>query len=259
VGPAALQLLWHDRVGIASVARLEAVVAAPDRGDDWLLPGETVERDGAERLARAAARTLALARPITLDSLGAAAGSACDEDGVFTAPLCVVAAELELSFDAREALRHTATRLSLAGDRRLDELLKAAAAALAAGPPPPAGVLAALQQRLIETHAEGGRRSETDAVVGDIARALLEARAYRTAAILGGDHARASVSEQHGRAVAYLPVDGARALPLRSRLGCRLLVEIHPNQDEAEPGDWVLRILGVGRLLGPLRAAHATG
>ncbi len=178
-------------------------------------------------------------------------------DGRFRAPLLVVPGELRFAFDTIEALRLTVSAaLPFApGDARLREALDLARELLATPWLTPLSHAAeALTQRVQEAFTQGGR---PPAYLGGVVdRALLERRAYQRRTVLGADRIRATLAlpGEAPRPV-YLPTEAAASLPMFPAFDARLLVEVHPPQDQAEASPVALKALAIGRVV-PRRAVR---
>lgn len=187
------------------------------------------------------AKTLAEADAWTTAELEAALASTLAQGG--PPPVVVVSGSLELPAEDVERARALvalagaldskspgvgsaieAVRRALATEMVLEPVVARAAAALAAA-----------------LRADG-------ADLGPVDRALVLRRAYQRRLLLGGPHLRALLHMKDGDAIpCYMPDVVVSQLPLATRFGARLLVEVLPRKDDEESSALCLRVRGVAR------------
>jgi hypothetical protein len=78
---------------------------------------------------------------------------------------------------------------------------------------------------------------------------LLSGRHYQKRQVFGGAFVRCLMwlPGEPNPLVGYLPADAAERLPMWKRFGARVIVEVHPAQDQHEACPWALRVLGIAR------------
>jgi hypothetical protein len=199
---------------------------------------------------REALAILACAEAVVEARLSAALGQAM-ASGTLVPPLAVVAGELELANNPREALGAAAEVVAA-----LVPASEAARAAAAEARAVPAGVGAGSEATLARIHERLRRACEPPTATcsahsldSDVGAALRGAQRVEWRELFGAKHARARL---HCRGAsyplaAYLPADATLHLPQIPRFGMRALVEVHPPQDPVDPGPIALRIVALAR------------
>jgi hypothetical protein len=203
---------------------------------------------------------LAGGEPAGLDDLEGLVDQATSKEGGLTPPLVLVAGELELGFDEQ---RRLAAGLAAVGPLTAgpDKKLKDTFDAVSEGAKAPwaqgsARAAEALLGRLAEAVPPGPGR-EAGWLDQQIERAVVEERAYRKRKVLGKTMLRAVVGQRGSttQVPVYLPEDVGGALPLYARFSARMVAEVHLQQDQYEACPYALRVLALGRVVIPARAA----
>ncbi len=159
-----LDLLWFEP---ALPRRLRGAAAfrdrlAPRAGPDAWIRGRVPVRDPqaeqAERDRRDVLRVIG-SEPFDASRIDRAVEEACDEEGAYLPPLAVVAGDLALSFDEREALRATITCVAplMGGDKKLRDLVTEATDALKGEWPLPDDVAEGFTRRVEQAFAQSVR------------------------------------------------------------------------------------------------------
>src|SRR5262245_65618171 len=91
-------------------------------------------------------------------------------------------------------------------------------------------------QRLISKARDRLNRLPKGQFESAIERTLLEQRAYQRRNVFDEIHVRGTIGVAPS-AVAHLPTVAAQMLPLFRTTDVRMLVEVHPPQDDGEPFD----------------------
>ncbi|MEZ4439461.1 MAG: DUF2169 domain-containing protein [Polyangiaceae bacterium] len=247
------QLLWFDPTSLPRVrAYFEELVddldfVAPDPKRD-LPPGDPeAAKDHHHCLGILARGDAGGAR-----SLYEAFGEASNEEG-FVPPIALVEGELRPSFDEVASLeRRVALLAPLAiGDAKLraelDEVQKLLDSPLSLRIRGTADRIS----RELETQFARQHRAAVAGLPSKVEALLLEDRAFTRRPVFGAPHVRAtlSCSDDETPVVVYLPVAVADQLPLYPSLRCRLLAEVHPQQDAGETHPLALSLVALGRLL----------
>jgi hypothetical protein len=248
VGGFGVQLVWLDPALAPRLRRPRAwreIIDALQHDDDLELRDALGPGDAAEA-SRNAFEVLARAQPTPVDSLRRVLGEAVRPDGKLVTPLVVVNAELVVQLDPRRRLE---TAVSVVEPlAQAHPALRAAVDAIAIYAKRPEGVsggAGALTRQLLGSVASHLRNNAEVHLEASIERVLLEQRAYDTRDVLGAPHARLTLQE--AGAVVYLPLAAAQRLPLAGRVRARLIAELHPRCDDAEPAVVALRAAALAR------------
>ncbi|HEY4118280.1 MAG TPA: hypothetical protein VGM56_10505, partial [Byssovorax sp.] len=237
-------------------------LSGPPAHDD--APTADVESDARRHAYAALARGAALDVGDVANAITASVGP----DGTFTPPLVLVAAELEIGFSEVEVLRATLLALEPllpralppgSAEHALGEAVEQASAWLAKlGDGGASSVAEALTQRIRDAVARASSFVTPGYLEAHAERTVLERRAYQLRPVLGGRWLRADLvsPRTHAAVPAYLPLAAASHLPLFTRFAATALVEAHPRQDQFEGHPACVRVLAIGRRLGPPAAAQ---
>jgi hypothetical protein len=258
-GDDVLKLLWLDPESAPRIRRtrawksvLEALELRPanrDLEDPSLEPFEAEDR-------REVLEVLAQGKPEPESGLAMALEQAARDDGTFVPQLVLLRGELVFPFDSLETLRATvATASPLITDA--DEALKTVVALArqflqGADDLTPASVSAGMTTRIREAFNHD-KKAMPDAYLDEQTdRVLLERRRYDKRIVFGDPHLRCLVDlgDGSGRPPAYLPQSLANRLPMYQRFKARLIVEVHPREDQYESHPVALRVLALARRIG---------
>lgn len=251
-GGAPVALLWLDAKEVARARkhdRFRPVFAARR------IPEGDGESGRAEKPKHEARVLLRHAAETDVDALQLEADHALT-DGDGSAPLAVVAGEMELLFESVSMLR---AAIALAGahaaaSKRLKDAIDSANETLAApGVERATVVLDRAFARLREAFSQEVRPSPANYLEANIESMVLDERAFRRRTLLGGKHVVTllhPLGARPGTTVPlYLPEDAEPSLPLFARLQVRALVEAHPRVDQGEASTLALRALALGRVV----------
>jgi hypothetical protein len=177
-------------------------------------------------------------------------------NGAFTAKMALCAGELAFVFDEvklLEALVAAVTPLA-ADEERLRGVLKSANEFLGKpGASSLPGVADGLSAKMKEVLRQVWKGQALEGVTAQVERSALEQRAYQRRMVFGGRHLRGSMTMGGGSATAAIPVYFPEAittgLPMMTRFQARILVEVHPQVDGADPPGVALRGVSLGRVL----------
>ena len=249
-----LELIDHERADVDRVIQRWGALTRQEHED----PYARDLRDafgGSEPTNNATARRQLLrimthARASTGAALRDAMRSAVDEDGVFDAPMLIVHGTLCLSFDEVATLEAIVSSVApyLEDNELLRERVEHARELLSqkllVDSPE---VAEELSGRIRQVYAEDGTIDDGK-VERRVERMLLQRRAFAKRIVLGTTRVRAFLSSDGARLPCYLPESAAKAAPLFSKFTARLIVEVHPRQDQYETNNLALRSIALGRI-----------
>ena len=176
-------------------------------------------------------------------------------EGAFVPPIVLIEGELRPSFDELKELEVLVALLTplCRGDDKLrtelDEVNKLFDNPIGLR----VGDTAQRIGRELKTLFSSKHRAAVEALDGKVERLLLEDRAFATRPVFGDAHVRASLAcrDDDAPVVVYLPEEAAKDLPLFPSFPCRLLGEVHPQQDGLESQPLALLAVALGRLIRP--------
>ncbi|HHH10482.1 MAG TPA: DUF2169 domain-containing protein [Sorangium sp.] len=180
------------------------------------------------------------------------------DDGRFTAPLCALEGQLQISFDDAESLRALVAAMKPFSDQnsklasKTDSKLTAAlehASAVLDQTSATTNTLISAQRRVRDAFEQSSPAASLDVVNQAVERTLLEQRHYACRTLLGDKHIRATLSCGKHQLVCYLNEALQTRLPLMMSFDVRIIAEAHPRQDQYESADYALRVLTLGRLI----------
>jgi hypothetical protein len=254
-----LELLWCDA---AVLPRARAKPA-------WkklLVSAKPSDEEGASRDKSKAAKdqrdiVSILSHGEALDAQGLdVAHDAAIEDGTFAPPIVLVAGEVVLPFDEREALKATLALVApfASTDKKLKEQCDTTRELLespwlekgSAG-------LDGLATSLRDAFAKTARGISPASIEAQTERILLEQRRYQKRTLLGEEWVRALLTldgAEHGVPL-YLPEPAAKQLPMFARFRATILAELRLQLDQNETCESALRAVAVGRLFARTRRA----
>jgi hypothetical protein len=251
-----VDLIWFDPAALPRI--LAAMAVGEERGErpgprwvkDGSAPREPQEARDRREILGVMSRGKPIEEPPGLDQI---ASSAYRDDGIFTAPLALVAGDLLFDFDELETLRAvlTVTAPFLGADKRLREVVGNATDALKAEGRLPGHIAAGLTRRIEEAFAQGQRTVAPDYLATSVERILLEGRHYPKKTLFGEPRLRALFAFP-GAATpipTYLPEALAARLPLFRRFRALAVVELRPQEDQYETHADALLVLALGRVL----------
>ncbi|APR78678.1 D-alanyl-D-alanine carboxypeptidase [Minicystis rosea] len=255
-----VKLVWFDPTAVQRIrkhlafrrllADLEMRLVIEAEAD---IAGGPIPDDVKDR--RAVLEVLLHGDAVSADGVRQAVDGAVRDDGGFEPPLAVVSAELEMPFDELETLKATATavRPLASSDKRLKESLDLVDPLLATPWLNGSGSIAeSLTAKLREAFAQGKRAVAPDYLNAHAERMLLEQRAYQRRALFGKKWIRSVMRAASGAVPVYLPEETKDGLPMFRRFPARMLAEIDLREDEGETSPWSIRVLALGRVLGPI-------
>jgi hypothetical protein len=238
--------LWHDAAAEQGILR--------DAEAEWTAASNGASGPKGEAFVRG---ILADGKPMSIEDITRRYEEALDRGGERL--FCLAGGELTLSFEPVDALRVTLSVVTpLLGDARLKEAYDAAQEALRTGTSIAPAIALSHKQRIDEATKAALRGSldpAESAIESVVERALLEDRAFARCRVFAGSFVRCSLgvgSSRSGSPVpvpVYLPEAGARELPLMRVAPMRLVVEVRPSQDAAEPHPLALRALALARVV----------
>lgn len=247
------QLVWYDPT---SVERVRAFF--PDLIDelDFVDPDpkrDIVAEDGAEAKAHHHCfGVLSRGRPGGSRSLYEAFDDASVE-GAFVAPIVLVEGDLQPSFDAVAKVERLVALLEplALGDEKLQGELQQISKLLESPYSLRVGGTADRVSRQLEQLFTPKHRAVVDGIDDKVQRLLLEDRAFAQRKVLGAPRLRATITfgDADEAVVAYLPEEVAEQLPLFTSFRCRVLAEVHPQQDASESHPLALSVIALGRLV----------
>jgi hypothetical protein len=168
------------------------------------------------------------------------------------ATLFVVEGELRLAFDEAQELAWTvklARPLSKRGTR-LRELLAQADELDGLPLGGTRAFVTDLTSRLRTAWADVSSELPPEFLKANVRDKLLTERAFTKRRVLGGTFVRGELLSSSGAALAtFIPETALQYLPLASSFAARMLVEIHPRQEESDPGGAALRAVGIALLV----------
>jgi hypothetical protein len=262
-----LQLLWFEPKSLPRLRKAPdykgILDALEERAPDKSLDEEGKDPWEAED-RREVFEIVAKAKLVDVKDVPDKVEGAVLDDGKFAPPLAVMMGEMELPFDEIEALRAavtTATPLIGAQDEGLKAAVKVThdllqMPGLAASP----SVAEGLYARIKEAFAREKKGLAPDYLEAQVERVLLSGRRYQKREVLGGTFLRffLKTAGADQNIVGYLPEELGKKLPAFKRFRVRLLVEVHPQQDQFESQPHALRALAVARV-GPSYEARKGG
>jgi hypothetical protein len=192
--------------------------------------------------------------------LACAVNDATAPGGSFTPPVVLVAGELELVFDAVEALRAT---VAVIAPFVLEKTGLAAAMAhaqtfLSTAIRDGRGSMAkALRAELLSALAQERKAPSPALLDSHVERMLLEQRHFQRRTLLGQRWMRTLLLPAGGsrHIPALLPESASASLPLFRRMRVRLIAEVDLQQDQDEADHFMLRVLALARAV-PLTHAR---
>ncbi len=190
-------------------------------------------------------------RVLSKGPLSSAGGAKSDDGDDSDAPLLLLEGTLSFPFDELgelEATLQLARPLALT-DKKLKDLLDAITEAQRAG----ADTREAAQgmsERIREAWENANRKLPGDHLNGQIEQRLLEKRQYQKRELLDDEWIRALFTPKSSETAVptYLPARLAKRLPLFPRFAVRVLVELHPQQDQREKHGAALKVVAIARL-----------
>lgn len=247
------QLLWHDRESMDRVrAHFEELVdelefVEPDPRRDLLVDDPAAAKDHHHCLG-----ILSRAKPSGARGLQEAFAEA-GQEGAFVPPIVLTEGELRPSFDEVKRLELLVALLTplCRGDDKLRTELDEVSKLFDNPVGLRVGDTAERIARELKALFSSKHRAVVDGLDDKIERLLLEDRAFAVRPVFGADHVRASLKcrDDDASVVVYLPEEAAKDLPLFPSFSCRLLGEVHPQQDALESQPLTLLTVAVGRLL----------
>ena len=217
------------------------------------VPARDAQAEQAARDRRDVIRVLRGIEPLGAAQMGHEIDQAFDEDGAFSAPLAVVAGELNFRFDERDALKATVTAVSplLGADKKLRELVGEATEALKGEWPLPDDVAEGFTRRIEQAFAQTARAMPAGYLQGSVDKLLLEGRQYQKKSVFSEPRIRAELACAGASAPipTYLPLTLAMRLPLYSRFRTVLIVELRTQEDQHETHPEALLVLALGRVV----------
>lgn len=252
-----LQLLWFEQKSLPRLRRTPAYKGILDALEERA-PDKSLDEEGKDPWEvedrREAFEILAKAKLVDAKDVPEKVEGAVLDDGKFAPPLAVMMGEMELPFDEIEALKAavtTATPLIGAQDEGLKatvgitkELLQMPN--LAASP----SVAEGLYTRVKEAFLREKKSLAQDYLETQVERVLLSGRHYQKREVLGGTFLRffLKTAGSDQPIVGYLPEEVGKKLPAFKRFRVRLIVEVHPQQDQFESQPHALKALAVARI-----------
>ena len=259
--PDPVQLLWFHPASVARMRRVARWKQLLDESQRKALDRDLDEADSGKEPWEIEDRQEVfeiLARGERTDGRGVdeALRGSIREDGKLIPPLVLLEVDLELPFDELEALKAAVTTAGpLAGPG--DEGLKASVGigkeflqtpGLSAAP----GVCEGLTTRIREAFVREKKALAADYLDTQMERALLTGRHYQKREVFGGACLRALLwlAGEKDAQIGYLPAELAKKLPMYRRFRARVVVEVHPAQDQYEVRAQALRAVAIGRVGG---------
>ena len=252
-----LDLLWFEPSlprrlrGIAAFRDRLAPRAGPDAWIRGELPARDAQAEQAERDRRDVLRVIG-SEPFDASRIDRAVEEACDEEGAYLPPLVVVAGDLALSFDEREALRATVTCVAplMGADKKLRDLVTEATDALKGEWPLPDDVAEGFTRRVEQAFAQSVRSVPPGYLQSSVDKLLLDGRHYRKKSVFSEARIRAELAGVGGEPIpAYLPVTLSMRLPLFSQFRSVMIVELRTQEDQHETHSQSLLVLAVARVI----------
>jgi hypothetical protein len=158
---------------------------------------------------------------------------------------------LRFPFDDIETLKAMVASATpfATGNKILADALDTANQVLAAPKPP--SEMAANVAKNIRAAYEKSDRLEVSYLDESTEKTLLAERSYNRRSLLGDKWVRALLTPAAGKTavVAYIPDAIAKDLPMFTSFVARLIVRVHPQQDQYEPSDVALEVVALGRVL----------
>jgi hypothetical protein len=172
-------------------------------------------------------------------------------DGSLEPPFALVKGTLRFPFDDIETLKAMVASATpfATGNKILADALDTANQVLAAPKPP--SEMAANVAKNIRAAYEKSDRLEVSYLDESTEKTLLAERSYNRRSLLGDKWVRALLTPAAGKTavVAYIPDAIAKDLPMFTSFVARLIVRVHPQQDQYEPSDVALEVVALGRVL----------
>lgn len=263
---APVELLWHDPTFVENIRKDRTLRAILDERNK-MSPKKKPEAKAAEpsrqqgpdpKEREDVAAILTLGEPQGIEGLGFVVADAIDERGTFRPPILLLAGDLEFPFDEVETLKATVAAVTplSTGDKKLKELIDAVGELMRTPWLQAAGsVTDRLTAQIKETFAAGNRLLPAGYLETHTERILLENRHYQKRALLGQTWIRALLgsSGTSTRVPTYIPQSLARDLPMYQRFSVRLIAEVRAQIDQYETHACALRVVALGRMLGPVR------
>lgn len=254
-----LKLLWFDSESVARIRRKkgfrEVLAEMEDKSLDPEIDNPALEKDPANLEDRREIFEILARAPIADgEQIQESFSDAVREDGKFVPPLLLLAGELVFGFDELETLKATLTTVTPLVTPS-DDLLRAnieLAKEFLKTPGLLSGPLVAegLTSRLRDAFAQGKRMVSTNYLAEQTERALLEHRHYQKRRVFGGAQLRAMLHVANSPQIVptYLPAALAETLPMYQRFRARVIVEVHPQEDQSETNAVALRGLALLRV-----------
>jgi hypothetical protein len=248
-----LQLLWYDADFVTRMRhsqRWQAFFEKIDQGR------QTAARNSTPDANQTAFEVLAKAPLTEAKGIEKAFDDAIGEHEELIPPILLLASELELPFEEIEVLKaamSAAVPLVASADERLKAALTIArdflqTPGLSAAP----ATCERLTNRIREAFVAEKRDLAPDSIESAMQCVLLTGRHYQKRQVFGGSFVRClmRLPGEPNPMVGYLPMDAATRLPLWKRFEARVIVEVHPAQDQRETCLWALKVLGIARASG---------
>ena len=179
-------------------------------------------------------------------------GDALDKRSRFAPPIRVVVGELRARFSPVARLRASVEvgGVLSTGDNRWRELLASAQQLLELPRPDIGGAATQRATALRDAYAAQAGKGVTRTLFDEeVARVLLEQRAFDERTLFGDKHLVFDFGDGTGSVPAYAPLSVRDWLPLFDVLQVRVIAELHPRQDRAEGSPIAARLLALGRSL----------
>jgi hypothetical protein len=252
----AVELIWLNLGSLPRIRKqpqwkelLAGVKPRPedeDLDDDLPPPRRIPPKDRREVLA-----LLARGEALNVEGLEAALQRALEDPDGFVPPLVLAEGELELQFDELEVLKATLAAVTphVPGNARLKETVDRIQEAFKAPWMQSANsVLEELTAQVRDMFAQTAKGVAPGYLDGHVERTLLDGRHYQKRMAFGQMRLRALLGEAGAtrRAAVYLPEALEKELPRFRRLWVRMIGEVRPRGEMADPGV-ALRTLGIGR------------
>jgi hypothetical protein len=231
-----VQLLWVD---LENKTRLRLVEA-------WK-PFLQAENDDFFAVLRDAPRL----NPNRLSEVFAAA---LNDEEKFVSPLAVIAGDLEFPFDELESLKaamSAAIPLITSADEQLQEAVQVAknfvqTPGLLAAP----AVCEGLTERIRAALSKTKKGLPEDYLDTQMQRVLITGRHYQRCEVFGKTYLRAFLgfAAETAPQIAYVPAEAAKVLPMLKKLPTRLIVEVHPAQEQFEARTIALKVVAMSRV-----------
>lgn len=254
------QLLWFDEAAVSRVRRVAAYKPLLDALDAG--PPDRSLEDPANDLdpmlvedRRAIFEIAARGAATDARGVGEALTRAVRADGLFVAPIVLVAGELGVPFDELAELEATiaiATPLATPDASELLAALEVGQKFLQVrGQASARSMARSLASRIREAFAKE-KKLTLSQLDEHVQRSLLESRSFQRREVLGEPHLRLLLhagDQGAGEAplVVYAPEAVAKKLPMYARFSARLIAEVELQEDESETSPRALRLLALVR------------